>query len=133
MYRLHTRVNESLIKLTILASPTETELDEIFEKIGKARSKFPHGYLLWIQLPLGLRAATLKEIDRIDLEVYTSKMKGLQKVVIEAHTHCPATEKVVFLLKKIYNSIKVPNVVTNNKAEALRYLNLLWRPLWDTQ
>ncbi len=129
MYRLQTRTNENLIKLIILRSPTEEQLEEIFDKINKARNKFPSGYQLWIQLPLGLRAITLKEVDRIDLEAYTCKMKGLKKVVIEAHGHCPATTKVVQLLKNIYNSINIPNTVTANKADALRFLNLLWRPV----
>ena len=127
MHKLVVNTRDGLLKLSLRGSPNSVELNCIFSEIEQARGQFSQGYKLWITLPDHLRDVRLGEAEKLDLVAYGGKLNGLKKVIVEASAKCNATQKVVFLLRQIYQGLNLPIYVVSCKAEALKRLGLLWR------
>lgn len=123
MYALQMVKEESLLELTINENLNEDQLRVLLEDIRQARRKFSNGYRLLIIFPDKLRQANIDEREKIDLSIYTARMKGLKQVVLQTpEKNSPAVKR----LQELYSGLSIPVSIAHDSIESQKILGLLW-------
>ena len=114
MYALQIFEEASLLKLTVEDNLDEDQLREMLKDLKHTRRKFNGAYRLLIVLPNMLRAGNIDEREKIDLNVFLAKLKGLKQVILQTPEKGSAN---VERLKQIYSGLSIKVSVTHNEFE----------------
>lgn len=123
MYAMKMDEKDSLLELTIDKNLNEDELRIMLRDLKHLRRTLSTDYKLLIVLPEELRQGNIDEKEKIDLSVYTAKLKGLKQVVLQTPDK---NSQNVKLLKEIYTQLSIRVSVTHNSIESQKKLGLFW-------
>lgn len=121
MYSFQILNDPPALKLIVLGSFTEQELNQVLRLFDEGRKHLPKGHQAWFVLP----PFPSRVPDRVFLETrlaaFRGRAKGLTGVVIELQSENPEMQALAQALRDIYVGLDIPAQITRSSVES-RYI-----------
>lgn len=124
MYALKIDENDSILELTVEDNLNEDDFRTLLRDLRHHRRQFTKGYKFLIILPPDMREGNIDEREKIDLNAYAAKLRGLKQVILQTpDRNSPHVEK----LRDIYRSLSIKVCITHDHIESQKRLGVFWK------
>ena len=125
MFRVHADSRNNLLSIEFHSQLGLKEISQCLERIYNERKNFTSDYNTIVRLKENLVFVDEAQ-TKIDLTIFTGKLRRLKKTVIVYPEHCQTSKHTAEKLHQICTECDVLSYLTVSEVEAKRLLGILW-------
>lgn len=125
MFGVHADNKNNLLRIELNNQLSLKDISQCLERIYNERKNFTSDYNTIVKLKENLVFVD-EAHTKIDLTIFTGKLRQLKKAVILYPEHCQMSKRTAEKLHQICSECDVLSYLTVSEVEAKRLLGILW-------